>query len=634
MKEKKRMQEISGRTVVSWLFYVIPAVISGVILCGTDFLRVPVLGSEGIFGLISWSAALSVIYVYGFSGRREIGKRRIVCSSFCGLLMALMILLGIRYSLNEVITISTGRSIIAYGALTLVFAGSISGLYRFLAAVRAGASEGCVSSREPSDASVSSEVQAEEKTSFVRTMVLPWTFWFLLTMIVYLPVFLAVYPGVYSYDASIQVMQLYGHQPLTTHHPLLHSLYLLVCFKTGELLFHSTQAGMAMYALSQAVFMAAVFSLLLCRMKKRGTSLWLRIVFWAFLVLNPYLTIFSFVTTKDVIYGAFFLLFFDLSVELAQKEEEFFNKKLFVLMYAAVGLFMCLFRNQGIYVYWFYGFFYLGSLFIRKKKLKVSRDSFKKTASGFLSVLLLVSICWYGLSSPLPALMGIGKGDAREMFSVPMQQLARVWTVEPESLTEEEEAYIETLIAPSALEAYVRVNADPVKSGFCTPILKEDPGKFLSVWISAGLKNPDHYFDSFCMGNWGYWYPGESQYWINYILFDGAFMEPEHNILNIRRNTKFPALEQTLREISLTPVFDEIPVLSFLLNQAFPFWLMLTAAFWLIWRKQYRLLIPLSLILGYWGTLLLGPVTSVRYVLPILYCVPGMAELFRLSCSD
>ena len=52
-----------------------------------------------------------------------------------------------------------------------------------------------------------------------------------------------------------------------------------------------------------------------------------------------------------------------------------------------------------------------------------------------------------------------------------------------------------------------------------------------------------------------------------------------------------------------------------------------TAALWSIWKKKYRNLFPLLLIFGYWGTLLLGPVTSLRYALPLIYCVPRMAEL-------
>ncbi|MDD6073948.1 MAG: DUF6020 family protein, partial [Clostridium sp.] len=328
-----------------------------------------------------------------------------------------------------------------------------------------------------------------------------------------------------------------------------------------------------------------------------------------------------FVTTKDVVFGAFFALVFDLALDLMASPVRFFqNRKLTVLFFVLV-LFFCLFRNQGIYVYWFFAVFAFCGLRCRREKAA-------GCSGRFLLGSLAMTAVWFCLSGPIPGAMGIGKGDSREMLCVPMQQLARVWTEEPERLTEEEKEYIETVIDKTALESYVRVNADPVKAGFRTEVLKEDPGRFVSVWASVGRKNADLYFDSFCMGNWGYWYPGESQYWISYILFDGAFLEPEYNILNVRRNTHFPALEEKLRELVLTPVFDSVPVLSFVLNQAFPFWLMLTVFFWLVWKRSFRLLAPLSLLLGYWGTLLLGPVTSLRYVLPLLYCVPRLLEFF------
>lgn len=605
--EMKIRKTVAGR----WFLSAAAAVLTCFILNSGYFLRVPVTGDFYSMESVPWIAAVMVVYCYAFSGF-EI--RRIVCAAVCGVLMGLMVLLGIRYSLNEFITISLLRSCAALMAVSLLFTALVSGLFRLLCVFRS-------LWKTPEWGG-----EKEGGADFVKS----WCILFLLTMAVYLPVFLAVYPGIYSYDASIQVMQLFGVHPLTTHHPLLHSFYLYICFKAGEILFGSYQAGMAMHALSQAVFMAAVFSFALCRMRRRGAPHWLLAVSWLFLVLNPYVTVFSFITTKDVLYGAFFLLLFDLALDLTKEPEAFFRNKLLCGSFFASALLMCLFRNQGIYVYWLFAVILTAVLLLSDRRVGTPEHF----AGRFFAGSLAVTAIWYALSGPLPAAMGIGKGDAREMLCVPMQQLARVWTEEPESLTAEEKAYIETLIAPQALEAYVRVNADPVKSGFCTPILKADPGRFLSVWFSVGLKNPDHYFDSFCMGNWGYWYPGESQYWINYILFDGAFMEPEYNILNIHRNTKLPALEQKLRELTLTPVFDSVPVLSFVLNQAFPFWLMLTAAMWSVYQKKYRNTIPLLLIFGYWGTLLLGPVTSVRYVLPLIYCVPRMTELLLEHGND
>mgnify|MGYP000364541506 CR=1 FL=1 len=115
---------------------------------------------------------------------------------------------------------------------------------------------------------------------------------------------------------------------------------------------------------------------------------------------------------------------------------------------------MCLFRNQGIYVFLF---FCLGSLPVFTKK-SVSQNR-------FIGASLLVAALWYVLSGPIPTAFGVGKGDAREMLCVPMQQLARMYHEVPEKLTPEEKEYIETLIDPQALSEYVRVNADPVKNG-------------------------------------------------------------------------------------------------------------------------------------------------------------------------
>ena len=210
---------------------------------------------------------------------------------------------------------------------------------------------------------------------------------------------------------------------------------------------------------------------------------------------------------------------------------------------------------------------------------------------------------------------------------MPMQQLARIYHEVPEKLAPEEKEYIETLIDPQALSEYVRVNADPVKSGFHTEVMQADMGRFVRTWAEIGKRHPDIYLDSFLMGNWGYWYIGDNQYWISYILYDGAYLEDDLNILHITRNSHFQALSDWLREATLTPAFQSVPMLSVLLNQAFPFWLMLFAAGFAVWKRRAYEILPMMLLLGCWGTLLLGPVVSLRYALPLIYCVPRLLEM-------
>ena len=144
---------------------------------------------------------------------------------------------------------------------------------------------------------------------------------FAVTFAVYAAAFLAVYPGIYSYDASVQVLQFFGDNPVTSHHPILHTLFLCGSLKAGEVLFHSYQAGLALYSLIQITFMAAVITFVLYRMVRRNVPNWLVILSWLFLAANPYMQVLALLTTKDVLFGAFFLLTFDFSIDMVSDPE-------------------------------------------------------------------------------------------------------------------------------------------------------------------------------------------------------------------------------------------------------------------------------------------------------------------------
>lgn len=572
-------------------------------LTSDTLLAFPLLMEPSSVFCLPVTAGIAFLYLKAFF---PFDRRRILISFVSGILMGLMFILGVRYSVNEVPAPSAFSFLTALLAAALLFSAFISLLLKSLSLVPARTGSA-----------------AAEKTG-VKTLAAL----FAVTFAVYAAAFLAVYPGIYSYDASVQVLQFFGDNPVTSHHPILHTLFLCGSLKAGEVLFHSYQAGLALYSLIQITFMAAVITFVLYRMVRRNVPNWLVILSWLFLAANPYMQVLALLTTKDVLFGAFFLMTFDFSIDMVSDPERFFSSRIMQAGFFLSAFFSCLFRNQGIHVFIFFSLFAL-VFFIRHKNSGKAR----KLALRWTICAAALSAVYLTLNGPVLTAFGVEKGDAREMLSVPMQQLARVWHEAPESLTREEKAYIESLILPEALDGYVRVNADPVKSGFQTNVVKEDPLKFVGTWAGIGAKEPLIYLDSFLMGNWGYWYPGETQYWISYIMFDGAFLEDEYNVLHIFRNSRFPWYNNYLRTISLTPEFEKIPLLSLILNQAFPFWLMLAAGTVSIYRKQTCLLVSLSLILGYWGTLLLGPVTGVRYAFPLMLCVPLLFELFMYGTA-
>ena len=281
--------------------------------------------------------------------KQYIADRRLAAVSLVlGILMGLMILLGIRYSRNELIYRTAGQFLGQLAGWVVCMTVMVWAICVGLDALGRGWPEirdfqfgkflpvnsyqkrtQARREKDCEDQGSSRDVESQGRESKQRAAknldLGTWLKWMFLSWCVYLPVFLAVYPGIYSYDASAQLLQFYGKLPLTTHHPLIHTLYLGLCMKIAGRLFHTYQAGMALYALSQSFFMSAVFSLCLCRMKARRAPRWLCVASWMFWILNPYLTVFSFVTTKDVLFGAFFLLSFDTACCLVEDPEHFWR---------------------------------------------------------------------------------------------------------------------------------------------------------------------------------------------------------------------------------------------------------------------------------------------------------------------
>ena len=113
---------------------------------------------------------------------------------------------------------------------------------------------------------------------------------------------------------------------------------------------------------------------------------------------------------------------------------------------------------------------------------------------------------------------------------------------------------------------------------------------------------------------------GKTPYHKEYILYDGVneSLDP----LYIQRQTKFPLYDNYLREISKTPVYENVPVLRVILRQAFPFLLMIICIYLAWLRRSYKELVLLILPFAYWGTLILGPVVCIRYVFPLVIMIP------------
>ena len=433
-------------------------------------------------------------------------------------------------------------------------------------------------------------------------------FWFGL-IVIWIPVFLAVYPGIYSYDASLQILEIYGKWGLSSHHPVIHTLFLNGCLSLGDFLFNNYNTGIVIYSIIQGSIIAAAFANVCNKMVEYHVNRLIVVGTFVWFAFNPINQIFAFLTTKDVLFTAFFVWCIVLTVEMTI-DEQFFKKKKKVVEFFVSAVFMILFRNQGKYIFIFF--------------VMVDVICFKETCKKFLLLSILIIATTQIITGPVSTLAGVQEGSVREALSVPLQQLARVYNMRPDYYTEKDLILLHGLIPKEGWESYEPEIADPVKGGFNNEFWSKNKLELGKLWIRTGIDNFMTYVESFLYGAYGYWYVDSSPRVQAYIWFDGFFMEPEYNILNISRNSKLENYEQYLREISYNLIYEKIPIIAVILNQGFPFMCMMISAGYIFYMKRYRLFGALIWMFAAWGIILLGPVICVRYAYPLIAAVPTL----------
>ncbi len=436
---------------------------------------------------------------------------------------------------------------------------------------------------------------------------------FILIIIMWIPAFLAVFPGIYSYDAGPQVLQIFGRMGLNAHHPLIHTFLLDGCLYLGKLIANDYNIGLMIYTIIQMLIMASIFSYAINIIKKYNLPSWIQLCALLFFGLSPINQIWVLLTTKDTIFAGFLLLLLVEIIDMLIYTTEFFTSRKRTIRFSIIAILMCLFRNQGIYVF----------LLVIPFLIFVLKKYRKKAVIMMIIPVVIVKI----ITGPITSYFNIVPSNPREALSVPIQQIARVLTLKPDSVSPEEKEIIYKYIPEENIKQYIPITSDTVKEGFNVKNFKEDPIPFFKVWLSILIKEPTIYIDSFLYGSYGYFYTDTSPYWMTFILFDGAWLTDGYNILGIERNSLFPQYENYLRNVSVNLLHERVPILSTLLNQAFPFWLSMFVLAFILYQKKYRLLIPLLVVIGFWGTMLLGPLIAIRYAFPIIVCIPTIFTL-------
>jgi len=431
-------------------------------------------------------------------------------------------------------------------------------------------------------------------------------------LVIYAFQYLAVYPGLFVFDSEWQY-SMYVKDEISEHHPVLHTVLLgwivdLVHQKTGA--FNHGVAAYMVLQIGVCVLCISYFAAFVFKKLKSICSLVLMVLFFGF---YPPLVLAVVSSTKDTLFMAFLLLVIALTIELMEDIDRFIRKPVKVFLWIISTLLIIILRNNCIYAIPFFAV----ALFLYKKK--------KKLIIGLLFGAVFFLYALYKLF--FVAHFVTEEVNGKEKYSVPVQQLMRIYHSEEADITMEERELIEKLVDEKARNNYNPKTSDMAKAGLDMEYYRENSSEINKMYISLVFRNFKMSIESFLENTCGFWYPGceltlypdgTKGYWVV-----GCYM-PAYS------NPKIKPVFDFYKLFESSEFVTKNPVTSLLFAPAAFFYIFAIMFAYAVDKKKKTYLPILIFVFALWCTYLLGPVALVRYVM-FLY---GMVPLYFTMISE
>ncbi len=447
--------------------------------------------------------------------------------------------------------------------------------------------------------------QREHKLKYTESKVV--LFSWLMIFLCWLPMFLTNWPSNFIFDAKYQIQEVINFN-YHTHHPLLHT-YLMGLFYRLGISMGNVSLGFSFYTLLQMLTLSYAGSRVVGYFYKKQTPKMVCIGFLGFYALVPVHAIFSITATKDVLFAAFFLLFMIGIFSWFMDHKEF--SKMQMVEFVLSGVLMVLFCNNAIFALLliapFFVFFSIGKM--RRIKMFVSLLGI---AGGYVLVMLVMGILLNAYTSD----------SLKETFSVPLQQMARVASYRTEDVSEELYQEIVEFIPEENIARYNPYLSDPIKNEVNEVYLRENVSEFFVLWLKVGAEYPGEYTASFFTNTMGFWYLGNTDYAVcEEIASYHTLIGTENEIVTYNYGKLFQPINTYLFE---EMQYRTIPILRHFFKPALYFWILVLTILYAIYTKKNRNILAMGLLITYFLSVFLGPISTLRYVYCIVVCLPFM----------
>lgn len=445
----------------------------------------------------------------------------------------------------------------------------------------------------------------------------------LIIFICWVPVFLAEYPGFFVYDAVDEYTAVATRQ-FTTHHPLLHTLFLGGSVRAGEVLFGDANVGIAAFILVQMIVLSFVFAWVISQIGRRGYRIFATVWYGLF----PVVVMFALCSVKDTLCAAAILLSVVLTVRILSSRS---RSPQDMACLAASLLIMMLTRHNAVYAYIICACVAGAYLAAVTAGPMIRRITPALCMAGLLFVYLIIS-------SALTFAFNADDSEHQEILTVPIQQLARTWSVYSDEMSPEELETLYEILPEETLRHYTPELSDPVKIGFNNAAYEQDPGRYRRLWSGLFKRHPLSYINAWLDTSYGYYYPYtivnvyEGHQTFTYTYTESSYFGYEVEYPGVRHSL-IPVIDRFYRWLSLDDDIQRIPVIARFFSMGAMFWVYAFGMALYIYRRDHVRFMAYLLPVSIWATLLLGPTFLPRYTVFWWFMLPYLIYGFTTTAQ-
>lgn len=330
-----------------------------------------------------------------------------------------------------------------------------------------------------------------ERKSYNKFFFCAWLFIF----VCYLPYFWRYYPGKLTIDSYLQ-LQFIKDGVFTDIHPFIQTQFVGLFYNIGKILFHNENMAIAFYIIVQMIVMSCLFAYVCRFLYKRKINIKICLITILAYALLPMYTHYSITMWKDVMFGGCFILVLVSLLEFALNQNKISLGQ--ILIFVLGILMMMFFRNNGVYIVLFMTPFIIFTF--RKRKI-----IFAPLMIGLIAIYFIVK-------GPVYSMIGVSSTNSVEAFSIPLQQIARVFALDKD-VDEQSLKYLNSIMDTTKIkENYTPYISDPIKNMTNRAVVENTKDELIKTWIRLLKRYPQIYVEAYLSQTVGYWSP-DVDYW-------------------------------------------------------------------------------------------------------------------------